>query len=164
MSCPRCGFSEPGPVECPRCGVVFAKLERAPRRPPARLGGAPGPRFSWFDALLVAAFVGAGATIVLRWTRPPAPPRAASVPGARSGPVSPTPGAVHAPTETGPELVPRAPVGSGAGSPGLQVPSPEEAAKPPSVSTEARELAPAPGDEAAYRALVDAVRARGELA
>lgn len=28
MQCPRCGFDSPDEIECPRCGVVFAKLER----------------------------------------------------------------------------------------------------------------------------------------
>jgi tetratricopeptide (TPR) repeat protein len=162
MSCPRCGFSAPGPVDCPRCGVVFAKLERAPRRPP-RIERSPRPRFSWFDALLLGAFVAAGVVIVLRWTRPPASPRPASLPGARSAPA--TPGARSEPSaEPGSRTSPsEAATGRGAGSPAVPAPPPEDAATPPSVSTEVRELALASADEAAYRSLVDAVLARVEM-
>ena len=83
MTCPRCGFSEPGPVECPRCGVVFAKLER-PVRPartlPAEVRSGPSrPRFSRLDTALLVAFAAAGAVIVSRWTQPP-PVRRDAVP------------------------------------------------------------------------------------
>jgi tetratricopeptide (TPR) repeat protein len=193
MSCPRCGFSEPGPVECPRCGVVFAKLERPrpPRRP--RADGRPGRGFPWFEALLITVVVAAGIVVVLRWTRPPAPPRGVSVPGTRrAGPVGGGPenlapegggsrtspadaatgqGPDVAGTQAGPDVVPPAPAGrlssSSAGRPSssstLNVPRPEDAPKPPSFPTEMRELALAAGDEADYRSLIDAVLARVEI-
>jgi ribosomal protein S27AE len=158
MSCPRCGFSEAGPVACPRCGVVFAKLERPPR-----IERSPGPRFSWFDALLRGAFVAAGVVIVLRWTRPPASPRAASVPGARSGPATPGARSEPSPEPRSRTSPAEAATGRGAGSPAVPVAPPEDATTPPPVSTEVRELALASEDEASYRSLVDAVLARVEI-
>jgi tetratricopeptide (TPR) repeat protein len=181
MSCPRCGFSEPGPVECPRCGVVFAKLERRPPRPP-RPDRSPGRRFTWFDAILLAAIVAAGAILVLRWTRPSPPPQTASVPGARR----PGPKAMEAASDAGggsgstaprPEGgdeqamdVPPTPSVPGFNPPVgrprsgfVTVPPPEDAPKPPSITAETRELALAAADEADYRSLIDAVLARVEM-
>jgi len=185
MSCPRCGFSEPGPVECPRCGVVFAKLDR-PRPRRSRSVGSPGRRFSRLDALLVAALVASGAVIVLRWTRPPAPAHGVSVSGPRrpgprgAGSENEAPGGRGSrttspaeaaaaqgprvgPTPPGPDVVPPAPAGPRSSSSVLDVPPPEDAPKAPSISTEARELSLPAGDEADYRSLIDAVLARVEI-
>ncbi len=183
MTCPRCGFSEPGPVECPRCGVVFAKLDR-PRRPlRARVDGSAGRRFSLFDALLITACVAAVVVVVLRWTRPPAPPRGVPVTGTqRPRPVgagsenealggSRTPpadaaagqGPEVAGAPPGPEVVPPAPAGRRSSPSVLDVPLPEDAPKPPSISTEAGVVTLAAADEADYRSLIDAVLARVEI-
>jgi tetratricopeptide (TPR) repeat protein len=74
-TCPRCGFSEPGSVECPHCGVVFAKFNR-PGRPtaPAPVEAFPrrsGPRFTRLDGALLIALTVSGAVIVSRWAQPP---------------------------------------------------------------------------------------------
>lgn len=85
MGCPRCGFSEPGSAECPRCGVVFAKLDRpgalktptAPARPWMR-------SLAWRYAVLVLVLSLALAALLSRHhprslpkaTEPAAPPDA----------------------------------------------------------------------------------------
>ncbi len=165
MSCPRCGFSEPGPLECPRCGVVFAKLDRPPRAPRARPDTSPGGRFSWLDALLLTAFVAAGAVLVLRWTRPPVPPPGVSLSGARRPGPREAGSENEPPAHTTPTPAPEwatAPAG-GAGppeaGPGILPPAP----KAPSISTEAGLVALPPEDAAVYLSLADAVTARVEI-
>ena len=172
MSCPSCGFSEPGPVECPRCGVVFAKLDR-PARPaptvPAEVPSGPGkPRFSRLDAALLVAFMAAGAVIVSRWTAPPpARPAAVAVPTHER----PARGR-DAPARAGRELLlrPPSPPGSAAVPPGVVSPSEAEPGVLP--PTEAGGLPPwlrAPGpalppdDAATYRSLLQAVGAPAEI-
>ena len=167
MSCPRCGFSEPGPVECPRCGVVFAKLQR-PARPAAASEGAPPPppgrRFSRLDALLLVAFVAAGAVIVLRSTRPPRP---VAVPTAE-GSGRRAAGAESEPL-AGPSSMPSPPDSAAApafGPPPAEadpdVLSPSQAAGlTPGPAT--RGLALPPEDAALFLSLLDAVVARVEI-
>ena len=41
--CPQCGFDSPSSVECPRCGIVFAKVHR-PSEPPPTTESAPAQR------------------------------------------------------------------------------------------------------------------------
>jgi tetratricopeptide (TPR) repeat protein len=164
MSCPRCGFPEPGPVECPRCGVVFAKLDRPPR--PARPqpdGPSEARRFSWLDGVLVLAFVAAGAVVVLRWTRPPGPEggfvsgaRRAQVPArARNEPAPEPPEQPPSPESAlaSPEGLPPADAG----------PSVEDVAPTPVILAGARGVALPPQDAAAYLSLMDAVVARSEV-
>ena len=80
MSCPRCGYAELSASECPRCGVVFAKLDR-PVRPAAKVPvhvptRSTGPRFSLLDATLWLALVISAGVIASRWTQPPPASRA----------------------------------------------------------------------------------------
>jgi hypothetical protein len=96
--CPRCGFTQPGPVECPRCGVVFDKLNRAPRPAPEETAdprNEPTHRFNRLDAVLVLALAGAVTLIWFRSTdSPPVEPSAPSRPGAppaADGPTGPAP-------------------------------------------------------------------------
>jgi tetratricopeptide (TPR) repeat protein len=78
-SCPRCHFAQPTASECPRCGVVFAKLERP--KPDARNAASlpadedepSARRIGWLDTALAVAFVGAVALIAWRWKHPPLP-------------------------------------------------------------------------------------------
>jgi tetratricopeptide (TPR) repeat protein len=172
MSCPRCGFSEPGPVECPRCGVVFAKLSRpAPPAPtvPAEVPAGPWrPRFSRLDAALLVAFVAAGAVIVSRWTAPPPVRRdAAGLPTHER----PTRGR-DAPARAGREvpLRPPSPPEPAAVPPGVvSPPETEPDAVPPTPAGGVPPWLPAPGpalppeDAATYRSLLEAVGARSEI-
>jgi len=73
MSCPRCGYAELSASECPRCGVVFAKLDR-PVRPAAKVPvhvptRSTGPRFSLLDATLWLALVISAGVIASRQPR-----------------------------------------------------------------------------------------------
>ena len=46
VTCPRCGHSQAGGLECNRCGVIFAKARKRPDPPPAGPAvGAGGPVF-----------------------------------------------------------------------------------------------------------------------
>ena len=122
-SCPRCGFGEPGPLECPQCGVVFAKLNR-PARPappaPLPLPARMGRRFTWLDATLLLALVVSLAAVWSRWVEPPASERATTASRARetaarsqapvSGP-SPVPSAQGRLPQPDPPATPSAPVG-----------------------------------------------------
>jgi len=63
----------------------------------------------------------------------------------------------------GPEVVPPAPAGRRSSPSVLDVPLPEDAPKPPSISTEASVVSLAATDEADYRSLIDAVLARVEI-
>jgi tetratricopeptide (TPR) repeat protein len=128
MSCPRCGFSEPGPVECPRCGVVFAKLDR-PARPaltvPAEVSSrSSGPRFSWLDAALLVAFAASVAVIVSRSTQPPPARReAVAVPTReRPAPMRRTPSPPERQTPLGPPSTLATP-GSEQAQPGVLPPT-----------------------------------------
>src|SRR5262245_40987706 len=80
MACPRCQFAEPTPPDCPRCGVVFAKLERAkPASRPestASFAEPSGRRLGGLDAALLLASLGALAMIGWRWNHPEPPPEA----------------------------------------------------------------------------------------
>src|SRR6185295_513868 len=76
VSCPRCEFADPGPIECPRCGVVFARLDRPSH--PARAAPVAKPRwsglrFSWLDAAL-AAILAVSAGLIWAHSAPPPPP------------------------------------------------------------------------------------------
>jgi tetratricopeptide (TPR) repeat protein len=173
MSCPRCGFSTPGPVECPRCGVVFAKLDRparpAPTAPAEKEPPAPSERrLSWLDAALLAAFVGAGAVLVARWTAPPAAQREAA---ASPAPARPAPGK-GAPARGGrePLLRPPSPADSAAVPPdAVSSPEAEPNGEPPAPAEGVPPWPPAggpalpPEDAANYRSLVQAVGARSEI-
>ena len=83
-NCPRCGQANPGPVACPRCGVIFAKIR--PRTMAARVAtdadsdDAPSA-FSWLNALLLVLLVGSG---VAAWRSLRAPVRATKAPPAEA--------------------------------------------------------------------------------
>jgi len=101
MLCPRCGHEAEGLPACPRCGVVFAKLQArangAPTTPipktPPRSGGIPARRLSAADEghslvrrlglpVLVAGLLAAGLVGLSDdlFPPPPPPPRVASPP------------------------------------------------------------------------------------
>jgi hypothetical protein len=62
MNCPRCGFAAAdGAVECPACGVVFARLEAAATAPPRRAVVAPRRRTG---AATIATEAGAGRRVL----------------------------------------------------------------------------------------------------
>lgn len=151
MSCPRCGFSEPGPVECPRCGVVFAKLERRPRPEPQGLPDR-SPR-SWsrpltaLDAALILVLVLAVVVVVLR-RDPAAPPASAQHPVlAGSDPTASSPPPRAAPST--PEPPPDRP--GGLGSSEGDLPSwaivPPASAPPPLGVDRPPASAPRPNDQ-----------------
>jgi tetratricopeptide (TPR) repeat protein len=77
--CPRCGQADPGPVACPRCGVIFAKLRArsAPAASTPQLNDDTSSRFSWWNvgAVLLVTVCG-----VAGWRnlRSPATPGAAA--------------------------------------------------------------------------------------
>ena len=82
--CPQCGFDNPSSVECPRCGIVFAKVhqpsESSPRKtaePPRRTSTVPRQpqRITLLPWLLVAVTVTAVVVgfDVLRTDRPESP-------------------------------------------------------------------------------------------
>ncbi|HVT58655.1 MAG TPA: thioredoxin family protein [Thermoanaerobaculia bacterium] len=92
FDCPRCGLRQPAAAECARCGIVFAKLGREPRRASAG-GPAPAVRVSATDSQqgvtgwlgwLAAAVLAVAA--VLAWPRSSAlpPSGAAGAPAAGS--------------------------------------------------------------------------------
>jgi len=172
MSCPRCGLSEPGPVECPRCGVVFAKLDRAARPAPGPTGKELSPpserRLSWLDAVLLVAFAAAGAVLVSRWTAPPPAPHEAA---ASPTPARPARGR-ESPPRAGREPLFRPPSPPGSAEVPPDVVSPSEAepdGEPPAPAEGVPPWLPAPGpalppeDAATYRSLVQAVGARNEI-
>ena len=162
MICPRCGFAEPGPVECPRCGVVFAKLDR-----PVRLARPqPEPpsermRFSWLDGVLLLAFVAAVAVVVLRWTRPPVPAAPVTAArGPREAARAPSPAAAPSAPTSSPESAPQPPESPAPANAGAPV---EDVPPRPVVLADARGVALPSEDAATYRSLVDAVVARTEM-
>ena len=167
MACPRCGFEDPGPVECPRCGVVFAKLARPARPAPAPPTEAPpgprGPRLSWLDVVLLTAFAASGAVIVSRWTREPPTRRAAAAVPARPAPRAwraraPTgpPGPSGLPSTSSPDDAP----------PAVPLPAdtwPDEPATGPALPG-APTAAPLPSEDATvFQSLFRAVGARAEI-
>jgi hypothetical protein len=162
MGCPRCGFSEPGSVECPRCGVVFAKLDRPARRVPEAPAEGPsgpsGPRLSRLDAALLVAFVASGAVLVSRWAQeiPARPPERATPAGLvpTPSPEGAQPG-IPPPTEAWPGGPPPAPVHPGD-------PPPAQAGSE-SVWLVSPDAAPPSEDAAAVSSLLRAVGARVEI-
>lgn len=162
MSCPRCGFPEPGPVECPRCGVVFARLGRPARPARAPRGAEPPPpaerRLSRLDAVLLVAFAGAVAVLVARWTTPPPPPRAVA---SSPAPAPPAPGRNASPAPRRPLLRPP----SFAASPEVVSPAEGEleGESPPAAGLGPPVPTLPPADEATHRSLLQAVEARSEI-
>jgi hypothetical protein len=93
-SCPRCGFTEPGPVECPQCGVLFARLK--PARPAPAVDRAASydaarRRFTWVDGALLVALASAAFMFWSHSSQPPAA-RGTAPESEAPPPSSPTPG------------------------------------------------------------------------
>lgn len=170
-SCPRCHFAAPSATECPRCGVVFAKLERPKRDAPTP---APplsssedepsGRRIGWLDATLALALVGAVALIGWRWRQPPPPLPAATASEADEY----SPGAPPRPGPPGPTRpVGSAPFARPAGTqrpawtmPGASLPP----ARTQAYTTPAAVPSPfSPQDGAAFMAVARAANAGGDL-
>jgi tetratricopeptide (TPR) repeat protein len=166
MACPRCQFAEPTPTDCPRCGVVFAKLDRP--KPASRLEPAPivdeppGRRLGALDAALLAASLGALAMIGWRWNHPepPAEDRVASMEATEGQPARLSAPARRtlriAPAVQPPTAIPQS------------QPWPGTANRPP-ARTEAWQVAPAAGlrisaeDAATYTALSRALSTGNEV-
>jgi hypothetical protein len=94
-SCPRCGFPNPGEVECARCGVILAKASQRsvsrpgqqPREgPPADTGGR---RFTQVDFFLILILVGGIAWFVLGRFVDRETPAATQKPARRAAPFAP---------------------------------------------------------------------------
>src|SRR5262245_3708569 len=75
MNCPRCGQTGVTDAACPRCGVVFAKLQAPRRRPPSpvRERAPERPAGSRTVTLLLGALAAAAVAAILR--RGPEPRR-----------------------------------------------------------------------------------------
>jgi tetratricopeptide (TPR) repeat protein len=109
MDCPRCGAKAVAQDACPRCGVVFAKLQAPRARPPARPAPQPPPAGgpSPLVTLLGLVALVLAAAVVWRWSGSAAPGapaaaqhaardqpegRPAPVPGPDAQPPAPQPG------------------------------------------------------------------------
>src|SRR5688572_24785726 len=96
MDCPRCGLAAVAEPVCPRCGVVFAKLQAArPRpRPAAVVEDAPderekGPAGGWVGTVGGLLAIAVGGFIAIRaFQKPSAKPATASS-GARQETAAP---------------------------------------------------------------------------
>jgi tetratricopeptide (TPR) repeat protein len=108
-SCPRCGQTDPGPVACPRCGVVFAKLRTRAAAPPAASARDQEedtrPAFPWRGALAVV-LVAACAVAGWRGLRAPPPSRAVRAKPAGDLRASVAPGDPHEAEPPPPTLTP----------------------------------------------------------
>ncbi len=77
MPCPRCGAENAAAaLECGRCGVVFARLQRAARPRPTARPAAPPPAGGAWRVVLGLAILAFGAILALRLARPAQAPAA----------------------------------------------------------------------------------------